>query len=126
MMTQVELTQKISFVRKRHNFRQAIVTILSFSILFGGLFSINNLTYSETGRHIYLYFVIAVFIVVGTVGCVKNYLLDKKDCYKNSIVCPHCGKHLYDWHRLVWGGDSPEKSGKCGHCEMNLIQKDAA
>jgi hypothetical protein len=126
MMTQAELTQKISIVRKRHNFRQSIVVLLSLSIFFGGLFSTYNFELSDSGRHLYIYFVIALFIVVVTAGTVKNYLEDKKDCYKNSIVCPHCGKHLYDWHRIVWGGESPEKTGKCGHCKMNLIQKDAA
>jgi hypothetical protein len=123
MMTPREFAEKFSYVRKRHNSRQLVVIIISFSILFGGLLSINNFRLSDFGRHIYVYCTAAIFAVVGIVGCVINYQQDKKDCYNNSITCPHCGKHLYDWHRLILGGESPVMTGKCGHCKGSLAER---
>jgi hypothetical protein len=97
------------------------------AILFGGLLSIDNFMLTDTDRKIFVYSVSAIFIVTGILGCIMNYKQDKKDCYANEFTCPKCGKHLYHWRRLMWGGmivESPVKSGKCGHCGADLVMKD--
>jgi len=96
MMTQAELTEKFNYVRRRHNRRQLLVIIIASSILFGALLSIDNLSLTVTGRHICVYIVAGLFLLIGITGSISNYQKDKRDCYTIKFTCPHCGKHLYD------------------------------
>jgi hypothetical protein len=117
-MTKAELKSKINFVRKRHNKRQIFVVIAALIVFTGGAKAADYLELTPGGRYVYVFSLIAALILVGLVGTLKNLKADRKDCIDNSILCLHCGKQLYDWTK----SNSPEKTGKCCHCNELLIE----
>lgn len=124
-MTQEELTEKIDFIRKRHNKRAWLVMGIFLGTLFSGFYGVELLGSHlvDPLRDISIFSVVGLCALVVILGMVKTYRLDKQDCVQHSVLCPHCGLHLYDWHRIMWGGASVAKTGKCRHCGRQLVNQ---
>jgi len=125
-MNQAELTEKIEFVRKRHNFRVLILLIIFIVVFFGLVYislSILGPDSSKAQRQMIVIAIVAFCGIIATVGSLRVYHSDKRDCYEHSVLCPNCGKHLYHWHRMVWGGPSVVKTGKCAHCKKQMTDE---
>ncbi len=125
-MNQAELTEKIEYVRKRHNLRVLILLIISIVIFFGLVYislCILGPESSKSQRQMVVIPLAAFCGIIAAVGSLRIYESDKRDCYEHSLLCPNCGKHLYHWHRMVWGGPSVVDTGKRAHCKKQIIDE---
>ena len=102
-MRKSELRDLIDRVRMRHNRRVLCIVALMFVAFIGG-FGLAPKTSSDpstiSGRRLYVYGIMVVYLAIAVVGGLIIIYLAKTDCAKFRVLCPKCGLNLYSLRRL--------------------------
>ena len=125
-MKKDELRDLIDRVRMRHNRRVLCVIALMFVVFIGGFGLAPNTSSDPTaisGRRLYIYCVIVVYLAIAVVGGLIIFCLAKTDCAKFRVLCPKCGLNLYSLRRLFSGGAEARDTGVCPHCHYRLVDE---
>src|ERR1700722_2610581 len=97
-MRKSELRHLIDRVRMRHNRRGLCIVALMFVAFIGG-FGLAPKTSSDpstiSGRRLYVYGIMVVYLAIAVVGGLIIIYLAKTDCAKFRVLCPKCGLNLY-------------------------------
>lgn len=121
-MRRAELEALIDRVRPRHNRRMVTLLVLFVFVFFIGLFSMPR-GLNRSGRELWMLAVVGVEALLVGAGFRLAFRAIKDDCYRLSVLCPLCGRHLYSHHHLIWGGEGTRRTGRCPHCGAQLIDE---